>query len=127
MINFPTNMSPGFRVGLTEDEPGFRVGLPEDVPGFNIDPNGFPRRVPSSAPQENSPTPSPLQPVAAGDLACQGIKAGCENGGDWGTTAGYRVGNRNLWMKCALKKLGFENEPGSLQPELLLPWSLQRY
>jgi len=102
-------------------------GLPQEVPGFNVDPNGSPRGVPSRAPQEDSAAPSPFQPVAAGDLACQGIKAGCENGGDFGTTAAYRVGNRNLCMKCALKKLGFENEPGSLQPELLLPWSLQRY
>jgi hypothetical protein len=109
------------------DVPGFRVGMPDDEPGFNIAPDGSPRQVPSGMPQENGFAPSPLQPVAAGDLACQGIEAGCQSGGDFGTTAAYRVGNRNLCMKCALKKLGLENEPGSLQPQLLLPWSLQRY
>lgn len=69
-------------------------------------------------------TPRALQdfePVAAGDLACQK----CASGGDYGTTGAYRIGDRIFCQKCAVKRLGFENEPSSTQPELLRPWLLR--
>src|SRR5262245_34876765 len=101
-----------FNFRLNPDVPGFRVNPDEDVPGFRVGPDGS--------------TPSDIVPVAAGDLACEGFRGGCESGGDYGTTAAYRAEGRRLCMKCALRKLGFENEPSSAQPGLLQPWSLQR-
>src|SRR5580693_3784927 len=70
--------------------------------------------------------PSAIVPVAAGDLACEGMRGGCDSGGDWGTTAAYRVEGRNLCVKCAVKQLGYQDEPGSTLPGLLEPWSLSR-
>jgi hypothetical protein len=70
-------------------------------------------------------TPSALQdvdPVAAGDLRCQK----CASGGDYGTTGAYRIEDRILCQKCAVKHLGFGNEPSSTQPGLLRPWLIDR-
>lgn len=114
--------------------PGFRVGQTEDVPGFAVDPNGLTPPYdlaapvgdgspPAQAPQQ---APPDLQPAAAGDLQCEGFSAGCQSGGDWGTTAEYRMGEppRNLCRKCALRYLGLENEPYSQQRGYLQPWSI---
>jgi hypothetical protein len=54
--------------------------------------------------------------AAAGDLKCLGI---CASGGDYGTTAAYRVGNTPLCRKCAVKRLGVEDEPGGEQNKTL--------
>jgi len=54
--------------------------------------------------------------AAAGDLKCQGI---CQNGGDYGMTAEYRVGKNPLCRKCAVKYLGVEGEPGGEQNKTL--------
>jgi hypothetical protein len=112
--------------------PGFRIGQTEDLPGFALDPNGLAPPYdpgapigdgspPAQIPQQASPA---LQPVAAGDLRCEGIRGGCENGGDWGTTAAYRVEGRNLCPKRAVKQLGYQDETSSTLPRLLEPWSL---
>jgi hypothetical protein len=65
--------------------------------------------------------PQDFDPVAAGDLACQK----CASGGDYGTTGAYQIGNRVFCQKCAVKHLGFENEPSSSQPESLRPWLIR--
>jgi hypothetical protein len=132
------------------DLPGFRVGQAEDVPGFALDPNGLPSGAlaitggglypttypaydPTAPVGDGSPpaqaprtAPSAVVPVAAGDLACEGMRGGCESGGDWGSTAAYRVEGRNLCVKCAVKRLGYQDEPSSTLPGLLEPWSLLR-
>ena len=48
-------------------------------------------------------------PAAAGDLKCVG--GDCQSGGDQGMTGMYRIGRATLCRKCAVKKLGMENEP----------------
>ena len=114
--------------------PGFRVGQTEDTPGFAVDPNGLAPPYDPSAPigDGSPPAPAPLQappalqPAAAGDLRCEGMRGGCENGGDWGTTAAYRVEGRNLCVKCAVRQLGYQNETSSTLLGLLEPWSLWR-
>jgi hypothetical protein len=63
-----------------------------------------------------------VEPAAAGDLRCQA----CASGGDYGTTGSYRIENRILCQKCAVKHLGLENEPSSTQPGALRPWILDR-
>lgn len=68
------------------------------------------------------PAVQDFEPVAAGDLKCQA----CASGGDYGTTGAYRIENRILCQKCAVKHLGFGNEPSSTQPGLLRPWILDR-
>jgi hypothetical protein len=78
----------------------------------------LPVGAPRSAPPE-------FEPVAAGDLRCEGTKSGCADGGDWGSTAGYVVGGRKLCFKCAVKKLGYENEPSSSLPQLMRRWTLE--
>lgn len=107
--------------------PGFRVGAEDDVPGFRMVPEGSPETLESAgvAYPNGDATASDdpgFQPVAAGDLRCQG--GDCRQGGDWGTTAAYRSDGKNLCAKCIVKKLGFENEPSSALPGLLVPWTL---
>ena len=114
--------------------PGFRLGQTEDVPGFAVDPNDMLLPYDPGAPvgdgiassQIPQQAPPALEPAAAGDLQCEGFSAGCQSGGDWGTTAQYRVGEppRNLCTKCALRYLGLENEPYSKQRGTLQPWSI---
>lgn len=70
------------------------------------------------------PRPEGVVPVAAGDLRCEGMRGGCEGGGDYGGTAAYRVEGRNLCYKCAVRRLGYQNEPSSALPELMARWSL---
>ena len=144
-----------FNFRETKFVPGFRVREPkEEVPGFHLAPDGSIRQsstdVNSSTQRESwslppfSPTPAanfaflggglagmagaPLpavqdfEPVAAGDLKCQA----CPSGGDYGTTGAYRIENRILCQKCAVKQLGLGNEPSSTQPGLLRPWLLDR-
>jgi hypothetical protein len=113
------------------DLPGFHVGQADDVPGFALDPNAllggalantssglypttYPAYDPTASIGDGSPpvqtprmAPSAVVPVAAGDLACEGMRGGCESGGDWGSTAAYRVEGRNLCVKCAVKRLGY--------------------
>jgi hypothetical protein len=67
-------------------------------------------------------SPPYFEPAAAGDLACQGA---CSQGGDRGMTGAYQVEGRILCYKCALKRLGFENEPSSDLPHILRPYSLK--
>ena len=147
-----TGPSFGFRVQDQEDEvPGFRVPSPEDqVPGFNLPPDGSLSDGPfgSSIHQEQSTSATPLsyfgsqapgsnldfltgiqpdpssgfQPVAAGDLKCQG--GDCTRGGDRGTTAAYQKDGRPLCVKCLIRKLGYEEVPSSELPTLLVPWML---
>ena len=75
-----------------------------------------PRRPPPPS------APPYFDPAAAGDLACQG---GCSQGGDRGTTGAYQVDGRILCYKCALKRLGFENEPSTDLPYIMRPYSLK--
>ena len=107
--------------------PGFRVGMGDDVPGFRMMPDGStetPDIAGVSDPNDNATAPVDpgFQPVAAGDLRCQG--GDCRQGGDWGTTAAYHTEGKNLCAKCIVKRLGFENEPSSALPGLLVPWTL---
>jgi hypothetical protein len=76
----------------------------------------LPFGVPRSAPPE-------FEPVAAGDLSCQGD---CSQGGDRGMTGAYRQGRDVLCAKCIVKRLGYENVPSSELPKLLGRWSLDR-
>jgi hypothetical protein len=125
-----------FKFNPNTGVPGFRVGQPEDQPGFRINPDGS---VPSTDPAAPigygfSPSPATLpaspavQPAAAGDLECQGFAAGCQSGGDRGTTAEYYMGKppRNLCVQCALRYLGLEDMPNSQQRGALEPWSIKR-
>jgi hypothetical protein len=66
--------------------------------------------------------PGATQPAAAGDLRCQGYSSGCQNGGDYGTTATHIVGGRLLCRKCALKKLGIEESAPAEQIKTLRPY-----
>jgi hypothetical protein len=122
MFNFrPITDVPGFSVGQTEDTPGFAVDPDGLVPPY--DP-GAPIGVGSSPAGTPLQAPPVLQPAAAGDLRCEGFSGGCQSGGDWGTTAAYRVEGRNLCPKCAVKQLGYQDETSSTLPRLLEPWSL---
>ena len=128
-----------FNFRLKTDAPGFRVGETEDTPGFAVDPNGWPNGAPASVDGGVYPTMypafdpaqathsvfSPVVPVAAGDLACEGGRGGCESGGDWGSTAAYRVEGRNLCVKCAVRRLGYQDEPSSVLPGLLQRWLIR--
>jgi hypothetical protein len=64
-----------------------------------------------------------VEPVAAGDLKCQGT---CSLGGDRGMTGAYRQGGDVLCAKCLVKRLGYGDVPSSELPRLLEPWSLNR-
>jgi hypothetical protein len=55
--------------------------------------------------------------AAAGDLRCVG--GSCASGGDYGATAAYRVNNTPLCRKCAVRRLGIEDEPSNEQYETL--------
>ena len=122
-----------FKFRPMTDGPGFRVGQAEDTPGFALDPNGLvPPDDPGAPigdgflPTQTPPTaPSAVVPVAAGDLACEGMRGGCESGGDRGTTAAYRVEGRNLCVKCAVRRLGYQDEPSSTLPGLLQRWLIR--
>jgi hypothetical protein len=93
-----------FNFRLMTGLPGFRVGQTEDAPGFAVAPDGWAPPYDPTAPigDGSSPAETPLQappalqPAAAGDLRCEGFSGGCQSGGDWGTTAAYRVEGRNL-------------------------------
>jgi hypothetical protein len=77
-----------FNLRPKTDVPGFRVGETEDTPGFALDPNSLAPTYDPSAPisDGSSPAQAPqqpppaLQPAAAGDLRCEGMRGGCENG-----------------------------------------------
>jgi hypothetical protein len=77
-----------FNLRPKTDVPGFRVGETEDTPGFALDPNSLAPTYDPSAPisdgssQAQAPQQPPpaLQPAAAVDLRCEGMRGGCENG-----------------------------------------------
>jgi hypothetical protein len=56
-----------------------------------------------------APDSGNIVPAASGDLKCVG--GDCQSGGDQGTTGMYSVGRATLCRKCAIKRLGMENEP----------------
>jgi len=60
---------------------------------------------------------SPLTQLAG--FECQGFPAGCQFGGDYGTTATHFGGGRDLCRKCAIRYLGIENEPNAIQIQVL--------
>lgn len=64
---------------------------------------------------------SNIEVAAAGDLKCEGV---CREGGSWGTTAAYGIGNKKLCRNCAVKQIGVENLPGAEQNEILRPFEL---
>ena len=70
--------------------------------------------------------PDAIIPAAWGDLRCEGASSGggCSSGGDYGTTAMYQVEGLNLCHKCAVKQLGFEDEPSSELPRIMRPFLL---
>lgn len=62
-----------------------------------------------------------VEPVAAGDYKCQAYGGGRHSG----MTGAYQVEGRILCHKCAVKRLGFGNEPSSDLPTILQPYSLK--
>lgn len=63
--------------------------------------------------------PNSTKLAAAGDICCEGFPAGCHSGGTYGYPANYTVSGRNLRRQCAVKMLGYENEPESEKIEIL--------
>ena len=152
MFNFrQTKFVPGFRVKEPAQEvPGFRVGPDGSIPQSSADINSSTERG-SIAPENwlsswptarSEPTRnlaflgsnlagmlddlSPragqtFEPVAAGDYKCQA----CGGGRHSGMTGAYQIGGRILCHKCAVKRLGFGNEPSSDLPSILQPFSLK--
>jgi cystathionine beta-lyase family protein involved in aluminum resistance len=47
--------------------------------------------------------------AATGDYKCVGFA--CANGGTYGTTGGYLIGNKPVCLDCAIKILGIGDEP----------------
>lgn len=151
MFNFrETKFIPGFRVREPKEEvPGFRLAPDGSIRDSSADvdppthqglaPESWLQHWPALTPGPTTNlaflgggmagmagdlTPPALQdvdPVAAGDLACQK----CASGGDYGTTGAYRIEDRILCQKCAVKQLGIGNEPSSTQPGLLRPWLIR--
>ena len=66
-----------------------------------------------------------VQVAAAGDLKCQGYSAGCQNGGSYGSTAGFNIEGRNVCPSCAVKMLGVENEPAAVKAITLQPFEIR--
>ena len=54
--------------------------------------------------------------AAAGDLKCQGV---CAEGGSYGTTGAYSVGDKPLFRNWSVKILKIENLPGAQQDDRL--------
>jgi hypothetical protein len=57
-----------------------------------------------------------------GDRKCQGY---CASGGDSGTTGAYEISRRIYCRKCAVKKLGIEDEPSNEQNDTLERYELK--
>jgi hypothetical protein len=68
------------------------------------------------------PRENDVHDAASGDRKCQGY---CADGGDWGTTGAYEIRRRIYCKKCAVKKLGIEDEPGDEQNRTLKWYELQ--
>ena len=114
--------------GLLNVRLGLPVGLlgPSDIDGGGSSATGlFGIALPSvpfgSQPQWRNEGPDL---AAVGDLPCDGIFDGCQLGGSYGTTAGYRISGRNLCTHCAVKMLEVEGKPGAEQIRTLRPFSL---
>ena len=58
----------------------------------------------------------------AGGLRCDGIAAGCQSGGSYGTSAMYQIDGKNLCRSCAVKWNMLENESGGEQVRQLEPY-----
>jgi hypothetical protein len=143
-----TNFVPGFNVKEPiEEVPGFRVEPDGSTLQSSMDiasstdqsfaaPQGWVRPWPTFGPYSASKLaflgsglagmagglpPQDVEPVAAGDLKC----VGCKGGRPSGMTGAYKVEGDILCHKCAVKRLGAENEPSSEIPGILRPFSLQ--
>jgi hypothetical protein len=152
MFNFrETKFVPGFHVREpVEEVPGFRLVPDGSIRQSSTDvasstdqglsaPENWLQPWPTSKPGLTSnlaflggglagmggvPTPQAVQdalPVAGGDLKC----VDCKGGRPSGMTGAYRVEGDILCHKCAVKRLGAENEPSSEIPGILRPFSLQ--
>ena len=58
-------------------------------------------------------------------IRCQGISAGCQSGGSYGTSAMYRIDGKNLCFSCAVKSRELQGNPGGEQIKLLEPYLIQ--
>lgn len=142
-----TKFVPGFNVKEPMEEvPGFRVApdgstlqslmnIASSTDQSFVAPRGSSRAWPTSANNlaflggglagiaGGLPPPAvqDVEPVAAGDLNC----VGCKGGRPSGMTGAYKVEGDILCHKCAVKRLGAENEPSSEIPGILRPFSLQ--
>jgi len=126
---FPTGPLARFRTEDPEPEvPGFRRALEGQL---RPDPPtiGLSRWRPAANPTldfdpdplgQSSSTPD-FQPVAHGDRMCEA----CKGGRSSGMTGAYVVHGRTLCYKCAVKRLGFENEPSSDMLRVLAPFELR--
>lgn len=93
--------------------------------GWHTDPETNPEPTPAETPPPKTGWPTLLNsvtPIAWGDRKCQ---AYCSAGGDSGTTGAYVIDGRIHCFKCAIKKLGVENEPPAEQIETLRPRELK--
>jgi len=68
--------------------------------------------------------PGAIQPVAGGDLRCQG--SDCKSGGSFGTTGAWVIERRKVCRDCAVKILGIGQLPSTEQTEILRPFELGR-
>ena len=68
--------------------------------------------------------PGAIQPVAGGDLRCQG--SDCKSGGSFGTTGAWTIERRRVCRDCAVKILGIGQLPSTEQTEILRPFELGR-
>jgi hypothetical protein len=71
-----------------------------------------------AVPRAGYGAPSADQTRLAG-LLCQGFSSGCQNGGPYRGAANYTVSGRNLCRECAVKMLGYEDEPESEKIQIL--------
>lgn len=146
-VRVPKEEIPGLYFWKPEETPGLHLWRPqEETEGWRPESWMAPEADPSQGPFDNldfrfgggllgateestwppassRPSLPDVEPVAAGDLRCQGV---CSQGGDRGMTGSYRQGGDVLCAKCIVKRLGYENVPSSELPKLLAPWSLDR-
>jgi hypothetical protein len=64
--------------------------------------------------------------AASGRVPCDGFSAGCQSGGNYGSSAMYRIDRQNLCTDCAVKFMGLEDEPRATQMQELDRYFIDR-
>jgi len=88
--------------------------------GFDPDEARVPAGNPDGGQWTSDGGDGSFEVAAGGDLPCQG--GYCESGGTRGTAAMYRIFGRNVCRDCAVKMMGLDGLPGSVQTK-----ELERY